>query len=365
MVLWSSSSQSPGTADPSGEDGEKRNELDSSIDIPHKSFIHNLTKPFLPASSLSDSGRSSYLGPSNLLATCLLTTSILAGVRIYRTYLRRIPDVNKIEMSWFRKRSLLGYVTRVGDGDNFRMFHTPGGVLAGWGWFRKVPKLNKDLKGGTLHVRLAGIDAPELAHFGNPSQPYGAEALSFLKSYILHRRVRAYIHRPDQYGRVVATVYVNRLPFPFNNPKSGFSLPLPLPLWIYGRDVSLQMLRRGLATVYEAKFGAEYGGERMERKYRKAESWAKWRGIGMWAKKGRPQFFETPREFKTRMSESGLHGTDKKGNAGSRGVALKGNSNHKATASHAKIAKPYPTHTKTHGGAGNNKKHGSATSAKQ
>ncbi|KAI5300641.1 putative endonuclease lcl3 [Ascosphaera atra] len=249
-----------------------------------------------------DSSWGTLLEPSNLIATAVLTTSILSAAYLYRNFLRRIPDANSVELSWFRKRSLLGYVTSVGDGDNFRMFHTPGGVLAGWGWARKVPEDRKELKGRTLHVRLAGVDAPELAHFGNPSQPYGAEALSFLKSYVLHRRVRAYIHRPDQYQRVVATVYVNRLPWPLH------AVGLPLPFWVYGRDVGLQMLRRGLATVYEARFGAEFGGDRMEKKYRRAEWWAQWWRKGMWAlkknagKKKGVGFFETPREFKTRMA---------------------------------------------------------------
>lgn len=49
------------------------------------------------------------------------------------------------------------------------------------------------------------------------------------------------------------------------------------------RDVGLQMLRNSLATVYEAKFGSEFG--RYE-KYREAERRAKERSVGMWAKPG-------------------------------------------------------------------------------
>lgn len=29
----------------------------------------------------------------------------------------------------------------MGDGDNVRIFHTPGGRLMGWDWVRRVPKL--------------------------------------------------------------------------------------------------------------------------------------------------------------------------------------------------------------------------------
>lgn len=63
------------------------------------------------------------------------------------------------------------------------------------------------------------------------------------------------------------------------------------------RDVGLQMLRSGLATVYEAKTGAEFG-EGLEEVYRKAEWWAKMKRKGMWA--GKQEDFESPREYKTR-----------------------------------------------------------------
>lgn len=75
----------------------------------------------------------------------------------------------------------------VGDADNFRFFHTP--TLGGYSWplkFRRIPGLSKgiyrvdkailrlvglslthfkmliDLKDETLHVRIAGVDAPEV-----------------------------------------------------------------------------------------------------------------------------------------------------------------------------------------------------------
>lgn len=128
-----------------------------------------------------------------------------------------------------------------------------------------------------IHIRLAGIDAPELAHFGRPSQPFARDALGWLTAYVLHRRVRAYVYKRDQYDRAVATVYVRR------------------GLW--RRDVGLQMLKSGLATVYEAKTGAEFG--QLEDRYRRAEWWAKRRRKGMWA--GGMVDFESPREFKTRM----------------------------------------------------------------
>ena len=58
------------------------------------------------------------------------------------------------------------------------------------------------------------------------------------------------------------------------------------------------MLKQGLATVYEAKTGAEFG--QVEAKYRRAEWWARKRRVGMWAASHTD--LESPREYKTRMA---------------------------------------------------------------
>lgn len=141
-------------------------------------------------------------------------------------------------------------------------------------------------KPSQIHVRIAGVDAPELAHWGREAQPFAKEAHNFLTDYILNRRVRAYIFRRDQYDRVVAQVFVRKR--------------------FFKRDVGLEMLKAGLATVYEAKTGSEYGD--FEQKYRDAEEKARTNKVGMWAKptllgrlKGeKEKVVETPREYKTR-----------------------------------------------------------------
>lgn len=78
-------------------------------------------------------------------------------------------------------------------------------------------------------MRLAGIDAPECAHFGRASQPFSAEALEWLRNCVGGRRVRARLHSADQFGRVVASVTVRR--------------------GLRKRDVGLEMLRAGMATL--------------------------------------------------------------------------------------------------------------------
>lgn len=114
--------------------------------------------------------------------------------------------------------------------------------------------------------------------------------------------MRAYVYKRDQYDRVVATVYVRRPPFFFPR-----------------RDVGLEMLRRGLATMYEAKSGAEFGGKAAEERYRAAEEEARRRGRGMWSVV-RPGWFgmkakgtlESPREYKTRVKMEEKAAAEKK-----------------------------------------------------
>ena len=146
-----------------------------------------------------------------------------------------------------------------------------------------------ELKGKTIHVRIAGVDAPELAHFGRPAQPFSQEAIDWLRGFVLHRYVRVYPFRQDQYSRVVCAVYKRR--------------------WgVFRSDVGLQMLKHGLATVYEAKFGSEFNNK--EEQYRAAEEVARQRKIGMWQEPGlvgrilgKKASFESPREYKTRMAK--------------------------------------------------------------
>ena len=233
-----------------------------------------------------------YTSTQTLTISAITTLTTLALLRLYKTYLRRIPTVDYLKPGLFRRRSIYGYVTRVGDGDNFHLFHTPGGRLMGWGWFpgRRVQRLKgKELKDRTVHVRIAGVDAPEAAHFGRPAQPYSAEALDWLKSSVLNKYVRAYPYSRDQYDRVVGTAFIRK--------------------WlVFKSDVGLNMIKQGMATVYEAKFGSEFGGQ--EEKYRAAEAKAKQKGVGMWQTglldklTGKKGSLETPRQYKTRMEKA-------------------------------------------------------------
>jgi endonuclease YncB( thermonuclease family) len=109
--------------------------------------------------------------------------------------------------------------------------------------------------------------------------------MKWLSDYILHRNVRAYVHKRDIYERIVATVYVRR--------------------YFIRRDVGLELIKRGLATVYEAKSGGEYGG--MKEVYEKAEAKAKRKRKGMWSI--RASAFESPRAYKTKWAATDQRAT--------------------------------------------------------
>jgi hypothetical protein len=92
--------------------------------------------------------------PQTLIPAVALTVSTVVGVRLYKTYLRRIPTVNHIKPNYYRRKGIFGQVTSVGDADNYRLFHTPGGRVAGWGilpW-KKVPAKREALVRQTVRI---------------------------------------------------------------------------------------------------------------------------------------------------------------------------------------------------------------------
>lgn len=213
----------------------------------------------IPSSQDADVG---IFHPKVIALSLGITATAYLSYRFYRRYLkpvRTILDLTPERLEYNHK--LYGYVTRVGDGDNFRFFHTPGGMLAGWGWLKSVPKNNKILKNETLMIRLCGIDAPERAHFGKPAQPYSEDALQWLKSYILGRYVVVTPYLVDQYKRIVGKCQVWK--------------------WTGKKDVSAAMLKQGMAIVYEGKVGAEFGDN--EDWYRRLEKRAKFLRRGVWS----------------------------------------------------------------------------------
>ena len=127
----------------------------------------------------------------------------------------------------------------------------------------------------TISIRICGVDAPERAHFGNPAQPFSEEALIWLRHTLIGKCVWIKPLAVDQYNRCVAKV--------------------EYWTWTGWKNVSLEMVKQGLAVVYESKTSAEFDGE--EDKYRFHEMAAKARRRGIWSQKQ----FETPGEYKRRI----------------------------------------------------------------
>ncbi|ODV72515.1 Lcl3p [Cyberlindnera jadinii NRRL Y-1542] len=204
-----------------------------------------------------------------IILSTLVTSTVIGSMKLYKKF-QPIRSIHSIPKAYFHNKTLYGYVTRVGDGDNFHFYHTPGGRWLGWGTkYRPLPK--KHYRGiGTLPIRLCGIDAPERSHFGKPAQLFSDEALMWLKLKLLHKNVRMKPLCIDQYERVVGHVQVRE--------------------WLIWRDVGRQMLRTGLCSVYE---GSQVEFDGMERVYRQEEKESKRKKRGMWSVKTL-----TPREYK-------------------------------------------------------------------
>jgi hypothetical protein len=130
-----------------------------------KEDINENPRPFPWFDNLDVAGWSEYAEARTVVPSLLLTVATLALIRVYKSYLRRIPSVNHIKPDLFRRRSLFGKVTSVGDADNFRLFHTPGGRLAGWGWlpWKIIPSKKEDLVAKTVghcSERIKAGDCP-------------------------------------------------------------------------------------------------------------------------------------------------------------------------------------------------------------
>lgn len=126
--------------------------------------------------------------------------------------------------------TVAGTVTKVYDGDSIHI--TPPGK-------------------NRVVIRLAGIDAPELA------QAFGLESRNLLRSLLLRRRAEASCHKRDRYKRQVCVVTSD------------------------GVDVNLKMISSGLAWHYK-----QYENEqsrRQRRTYSRAERVARRSRLGLWS----------------------------------------------------------------------------------
>mmetsp|Transcript_46099 Transcript_46099/g.139753 ORF Transcript_46099/g.139753 Transcript_46099/m.139753 type:complete len:197 (-) Transcript_46099:54-644(-) len=167
-----------------------------------------------------------------------------------------------------KQRTIRARVVAVCDGDTLRVRHMP--------FMRSGKWIEKKLRDDTILVRIAAIDAPEVAHFGKKGQPFGKEATAFAEGLVQGKVVHLKLLARDQYGRVVAMVYY----------QSVRLFPPSLRA-----NLSLEMLRNGFAVLYR-QGGVAYDG--MKDEFERVEAEAKKAKRGLW----KQSKIQLPSEYK-------------------------------------------------------------------
>lgn len=179
------------------------------------------------------------------IAAILIPSLIYLAYKLFYTSFYRYIHYSQIPRNGF---TFKGIVNKVGDGDGFKVVHIP------------ALRSNSTKNIPSLSVRLAAIDAPEVRYFDRPDQPFAQEARLFLKKMIFGKKVYVKAIKLDLYNRILAIVYVR---------KSLFQ-------W---KIVNLEMIKAGLACVYESSY-TTFGG--MENIFRREQEIAKYHKRGMW-----------------------------------------------------------------------------------
>ncbi|KAI9916326.1 hypothetical protein PsorP6_018084 [Peronosclerospora sorghi] len=205
--------------------------------------------------------------PSTIVLFVLGVGVGLAMPRLRRPF-RRFATVEDIPPQWFQEaRQLKAVAVTCSDGDTFRARHVP--------LFRGVGRFAGKVSDHTLQIRVAGIDAPEMAKFGHPGQPFGEEAKKWLTTTLEGKKLTLTLLHKDQYARAVCLVHYG--------------------WWPFRRDASEEMLKAGLAHVYR-QAGAVFGGKQAI--FERLEEEAKAKGVGIWSQKKK---VESSGDFKARM----------------------------------------------------------------
>lgn len=181
---------------------------------------------------------------------------------------------NDIPSSYFKeKKEIQGVVVKVVDGDTFRIRHVNS--------YHTNPAYDGKLSENTISIRIAAIDTPEIAKFGNEGQAYSNEAKEFASNKILGKKITVKLLAKDRYSRALAEVrYVeSRL------------------LWNKNYDLAEELLKSGLAVVYR-QGGAQYGKEGIE-KWNYIEKKAQDKKKGVW-KNGKDKA-DLPSDYKKKI----------------------------------------------------------------
>ncbi|PVV00997.1 hypothetical protein BB560_004599 [Smittium megazygosporum] len=202
----------------------------------------------------------------------------------------RFNTALEIPKSYFNSKLIRGIVLDVADGDTIRLYHCPN-LKPMWVINREMKLLKQralfqnekkskgkyKLSDRTINVRLYGIDAPEIGHFGNANQPLSIESRDYLKQMILGKKVTLMPLKIDIYSRVIGVVNFRSYYF-------------------FKKDLSVEMIKNGFAQVYE---GQDLVFHHNINYLQTLESDAKKKGVGVWSQSKKQ--YESPRDYKKRI----------------------------------------------------------------
>ena len=128
--------------------------------------------------------------------------------------------------------------------------------------------------GITIKVRLVGIDAPETSKKKNsPGQAYSQQSKKALAGLVLNKTIEVKGYGLDKYNRVLGEIFID------------------------GKNVNLEMIKRGMAESYKGKPASGFNAE----SYLEAEKEAKSALKGMWSLKEK---YISPKEWRTMQKEN-------------------------------------------------------------
>ena len=165
--------------------------------------------------------------------------SMAAASYFFSSSPKIFETANDIPAEYFKeKREIKAIVVKITDGDTYRVRHVTSS--------HPSAEFTGKLSDNTIAVRIAAVDTPEIAKFGNAGQEFGNAAKDFASKLLLGKRVTVKLLSKDQYGRVVGTVQYRDNTI--------------LPNFLCNRkDISEQLLQQGLAVVYR-QGGGQYDG---------------------------------------------------------------------------------------------------------
>lgn len=190
-------------------------EIENLANTIRNSEVVELSKGNEYANSVANDARDRVKGTLSVVVSEIITSPILLAATslasgalafgVYRRYFQRIDTaayMTPSTMKW--RRMLVGKCTSVGDADGFRLYHTPGPPVYRNMLYGNIGKKSHPPNSKTISVRLAGADAPELAHFGKPAQPFAKEAKEELQKIVLGKTVWCQVRRKIETALLVS-----------------------------------------------------------------------------------------------------------------------------------------------------------------